>query len=444
MIKEVSVEITPKQRTALNYLRDEDTTEVLFGGGAGGGKSWLGAYWLHTMCLAYPGTRWVMGRSRLKVLKETTLLTFFEVANQTASPFFKYNDNTNRIKYANGSEIFLKDLFYYPADPEFDSLGSLEITGAFIDECNEIVIKARNVLKARIRFKLEQYGLKSKMLMTCNPAKNWVYSDFYRPWRDEEMPPYRKFVQSLLTDNPYIARSYRQNLLTLDKSTKERLLFGNWEYDDREGVLIDYDNILNLFTNDFVEGGERYLTADIALHGSDKFVVAVWNGWVCEELLIFDKKQDSKDVERILKNLAFKHKVPQSNIAYDADGIGGYLKGYLRNGYDFVNNRTPIFTGKDRVQYANLKSQCYFYYANKCQHNEVYIKKMPSKYREHFIEEHGEIRNASIGTDQKLTVPKKDHIRELLGRSPDITDALMMRSIFDIRKPRRKLRVANR
>jgi hypothetical protein len=446
MIKKTAVRQTKKQRLALHYLRDKETSELLFGGGAGGGKSWLGCYWIHSNALTYKRTRWCIGRSRLRNLNETTLRTFFEVTHQTGTPFYKYNSNANIITYRNGSEIFLKDLFLYPADPNFDSLGSLELTGAFIDECNEIVEKARNVLKARIRFKHEEYGLTAKMLMTCNPAKNWVYSDFYRPWRDGTIVQYRKFIQSLLSDNPYLSEQYRKNLLTLDRNTKERLLYGNWEYDDRPGILIDYDNILNLETNDFVlPTHNRYMSCDIALHGSDKFVIAVWNGWVCEHLEILDKKLNAQEVERTIKNFAFKHKVPQTNIVYDADGLGAYLKGYLKHAVPFHNAAAPIHTRKrDKEDFANLKSQCYFHYAKKCQKNEVHIKDIPFKYREHFIEEHSEIRNASVDTDSKLRVPKKEEIKELLGRSPDITDALMMRSIFDIKKPRRKLKIINR
>ena len=65
------MELTIKQTIALDYLQDNKTTELIFGGGAGGGKSVLGAYWVLKMCLKYPFTRWVIGRNSLKTLKET-------------------------------------------------------------------------------------------------------------------------------------------------------------------------------------------------------------------------------------------------------------------------------------------------------------------------------------------------------------------------------------
>ena len=67
-----------KQEHAIYYLKDDCTTEVLYGGAAGGGKSALGCLWLIENCQKYKGSRWLMGRSKLKTLKETTLNTFFE------------------------------------------------------------------------------------------------------------------------------------------------------------------------------------------------------------------------------------------------------------------------------------------------------------------------------------------------------------------------------
>jgi phage terminase large subunit len=132
-----------KQENAVYFLKDQETKEILYGGAAGGGKSALGCLWLIEMCQTYKGSRWLMGRSKLKALKETTLNTFFELASDLKiTNQFTYNAQANTINWNNGSQILLKDLFLYPSDQNFDSLGSLEICGAFIDECNQIVFKA--------------------------------------------------------------------------------------------------------------------------------------------------------------------------------------------------------------------------------------------------------------------------------------------------------------
>src|SRR3989304_820020 len=164
--------LIPKQENAVYYLKDNETKELIYGGAAGGGKSALGILWLIEQCQLYPGSRWLMGRSKLKALKETTLNTFFEQTTLLKiTSQFNYNAQSGVVYWNNGSEILLKDLYLYPSDPNFDSLGSLEITGAFIDECNQITYKAWQVVKSRIRYKIKQFGITPKMLGTCNPAK---------------------------------------------------------------------------------------------------------------------------------------------------------------------------------------------------------------------------------------------------------------------------------
>ena len=61
--------LTKKQTIALDALERPEITEVLFGGGAGGAKSFLGCLWIILNCLQYPDTRWLIGRSKLKALK---------------------------------------------------------------------------------------------------------------------------------------------------------------------------------------------------------------------------------------------------------------------------------------------------------------------------------------------------------------------------------------
>lgn len=420
--------LTTKQQNALYYLKDKTTTEVLFGGGAGGGKSFFGCLWLIEQCQNFPGTRWVMGRSKLKTLKETTLNTFFEISSLLSlSNQYEYNAQQGIIKFDNGSEIILKDLFLYPSDPNFDGLGSLEITGAFVDECNQITEKAWLILKSRIRHKLDEYGLIPKILGSCNPAKNWVYTRFYKPKRDEELPESRRFVQSLLSDNPHISKHYRENLLTLDKNSKERLLFGNWEYDDNPDALCDFDSIVNIWTNSFVETGQKYLTADIALYGSDKFVIGIWDGWRLINIISIGKLE-ADEVEKKIKEQAEKHKIPRSNIAYDADGLGSFLRGYLKGARPFHNGSKAL----NDENYQNLKTQCSYKLAEKINANEVYVA--TEKYKTIIIEELEQLRNYKADQEGKQRIMPKEKVKEILGRSPDFSDMMIIRALFELKQ----------
>lgn len=417
--------LTPKQYEAAKYLADKESEEILYGGGAGGGKSAFGALWLIDRCTRLPGTRWVMGRARLKTLKETTLKSFFEVAKKVglSSDQFSLNNQSGIIRFSNDSEILMKDLFAYPSDPNFDELGSLEITGAFVDEANQITVKARNILKSRMRYRLDDHGIIPKLLMTCNPAKNFVYNDYYKPAKAGNLPKHRKFVQSLVTDNPHISKHYINNLQGLDQVSKERLLFGNWEYDDDPTKLINFDSILDLWSNTFVNGGDYYVTADIARLGSDKAVIMLWNGLRVEEIHTMDKSRIT-DIQQAIEGLKSRYNIVNSRIIADEDGVGGGLIDYMKI-WGFVNNAQPI----NKENYSNLKSQCYYLLAKYVNEGKIFID--TEKHKSEIIAELEQVKSYKIDSDTKLRVLPKDQIRELIGRSPDFADALMMRMFFE-------------
>lgn len=434
---EIDFTPTDKQHVAWEYLHDNETSEVLFGGSAGGGKSYFGAAWLLYSCLRYPGTRWLMGRAVLKTLKETTLNSFFMVCSDWGvkkGEQYKFNAQSNVIEFLNGSTILLKDLYQYPADPNFDSLGSLEISGAFIDEVNQCTEKAKNVVASRIRYKLSEYGLRPKVLMSCNPAKNWVY-DFYKQDRDGTLASHKKFVKAKLADNPHISEFYEEQLKKLDPISRERLLHGNWEYDSGEDRLFDYEAILDVFTNSSVSSeGEKYLSCDVALLGSDKLVICIWDGMVVKEIITKDKTS-ADNVEKLIRNLADIHKIPQKNIIIDSDGVGQYLSHYMKGVQPFVNNAKAL----EKENYQNLKTQCFYKLAEQINVGNVWIKCNDIDLRNKIIEELEVIRRKNMDNDMKLAILSKKEMKATLGHSPDYADALMMRMRYLFKGNRRIL-----
>jgi len=422
-----------KQEHAVYYLKDKVTKEILFGGAAGGGKSALGVLWLIEQSQTYPKTRWLMGRSKLKTLKETTLNTFFELTSTLKmSKDFNFNSQTGVITWNNGSEILLKDLYSYPADPNFDSLGSLEITGAFIDECNQISFKAWQIVTSRIRYKLNEYNLTPKILGTCNPAKNWTYSKFYIPTSNGTLKESRKFIQSLPTDNPNLPPSYLESLLALDENSKQRLYYGNWEYDNDPARLIDFDKIQNIFTNEFVDSGDMFISADIARYGSDKMVILVWSGFRVVEIFSLDKSSITETANAI-KSLMNKHKVPLSNVIADEDGVGGGVVDIVKC-KGFVNNSKALKEDSFTVEYQNLKTQCYYKLAEAIQQNKIYVNCSDADIQDTISKELEQVKRDKIDNDGKLRILPKEKVKELIGHSPDYSDALAMRMYFELRQ----------
>ena len=429
-MSKVDIKILKKQVLALSYLNDSVTKEVLYGGGAGGGKSFLGCLWIITMCVNYPSSRYLIGRAKLSTLKITTLKTFFEVVSLLGiGSEINYNKIEKLITFSNGSEIVLKDLFLYPSDPDFDELGSLEITGYFIDECNQVTEKAKKIVSSRCRYKLTEYNLIPKGFLSCNPAKNWVFKSFYLPSKNGELEEKKKFIQALATDNRHLPPSYLDSLRDLDDASRERLLYGNWEYDDDKAKLFDYDALNNIFTNTHVSKGVKYLTVDVARKGKDLTVIVLWDGLRVTDIITEEKTNISLLAERI-KGISDKYSIPMRNIIADEDGVGGGLVDVL-NCTGFVNNSRPLKENNKVPNYNNIKSQCYFTLAKKVANSEIFSEVRTLK--ESIIDELSSVKVKGIEKEGKIMINSKEEQKNIIGHSPDYADAIMMRMYFELK-----------
>ena len=379
------------------------------------------------MCLKYPGVRVLLGRSKLDTLKKTTLKSFFEVCSLQGitTEFYNYNQQSNIITFFNGSEIVLKDLFAYPSDPNFDSLGSLEITAAFIDEVAQISEKAKNIVKSRIRFKLDEYGLTPTVLMSCNPFKGWGYSKFYKPEQLGTIEKGKAFIPAFVHENTFISKHYEENLNNLDELSRQRLLMGNWEYDDDLCKLMNYDRILDVFKNDTIEEGRIHIVVDVARYGSDKTIIGLWSGRRCFQ--ITELSQSSMvQVKAEIEALAIIHKVPADRIIADEDGVGGGLVDML-GCVGFVNNSRPL----NGDNFNHLKSQCYFYLADLVNKNKIFVS-CTSEQQTNIVEELEVVRIHNADKDGKRSIEPKDKVKEKIGRSPDYSDMMAMWCWFEI------------
>lgn len=453
------LELEPKQHEALKYLTDSTTTELLFGGAAGGGKSWLACLWTIMQCLAYPGVRYFIGRESLKKLTESTLLSFGKVVNelkignvivesaeviQVKNAPFKYNAQYHYFQFNNGSRIDFLDLGYYPGDKEYERYGGFEYTGGVIEEAGEVHSKAREVMKTRVGRQLnDKYKIIRKTLYTANPKKNWLYTDFYKPSVAGTLKSTLKFVISRVEDNRRIESGYIDILDEIkDKITYQRLRQGIWEYDQDATALIEYDKILDLFTNRFINDydAEKYLTADIARFGRDSTVIFLWLGFRVEMIFVLFQ-QSMTQIAAFIENLQDKFYVPNSNTVCDEDGVGGGVVDIL-GCKGFQNNSSPkeeLTTGEvynylKRPNYDNLKSQCGFRMADRINKNEVYVNPegLSEEQKQFIIAELEQVRQKSVDSDGKKALMSKDLIKAAIGRSPDYQDNFIMREFFEL------------
>lgn len=442
-----ALDLIPKQITALEFLTDADTEEVLYGGAAGGGKSWLGCEWLLWNCLAYPGSRWFIGRHHLKQIRESSIVTFRKVCKKHGIPneWWRYNEPSVNIRFENGSEIMSIEMMHKPGDPDFDGFGSTEYTGGWIEEGGGVAAKAYEIAGTRIgRHMNDEYGIRGKLLITGNPSRNWMYTGFFKPNKAGALPKEKKFIQSLASENEKRETGYLERLQRLTGQTRQRLLVGDWEFDDDPDQLIESDAISDLFDNIHVRPDEtkKHIVVDIALHGSDIYRAAVFYGNVLVEHIAM-AKSGGRDVLQRINELRQKHGIRPSSIIYDADGVGGFIGGaggFIQGAIAFHGNAAPIkLTKHEKTRtFANLKAQCGFMLADDINEGNMYAMGVKNEDdREALSEELAYLKKIDTG-DAPLKLKPKPEIKAALGRSPDFSDLFLMKKMFDIQQLKRR------
>jgi len=434
----MDIKLTKKQSIAWEILTDNSTTEMLYGGSAGGGKSFIGCLWVCVSCLNNAGTRYLIGRTVLTQLRLTTLNTLFETLQRmglTSGNHYTYNAQSNVITFKNGSEIILKDLQYNPSDPNFDSLGGLELTGAFIDEAAQVSNLAYQVIKSRIRYKLNEYNLIPKILLTANPSNTWIKKDFYLPFIQDSLPSNKRFIASLPYDNPHLPESYIEMLKELPPQQRKRLLEGDWNYLDQSDSVFDFESITSSVFKTSPSNDMKFMSVDVARFGDDRTVISIWVGLILIDLKVFHKL-GVVEVSEEIKSLVKLHGIHPQNIVIDSDGVGGGVADIIK-GKNFVNNSKPLHN----ENYSNLKSQCYVKLSEMFKEGKISVNIIEPSVVEELTQELLSIKYKDVDKDNKVQIMSKDEQKKILGKSPDLADSLMMRMIYEL-KPKNSGRYA--
>lgn len=425
-----------KQKEVYRLWANSTTTDIVYGGSKGSGKSYLGCSLMIGDCLMYPGIHTFIARKKLNDLRKFTIPSIHEVfkAWGISENYYKHNGQDNFFEFHNGSKLFLLEAAYLPGDPLFERFGSMQMTRGWIEEAGEFEEAAKNNLFASVgRWKNDEYGLHRKLLQTCNPKKNYLYSQYYKPFIENRLQAWKAFVQALPTDNKKLSKGYLDHLNDiLSESEKDRLLRANWEYDDSEYTIYPYGSICDMFTNDFIQPApeaKRYMSGDIAYLGADLFVITIWHGLVVKKVIAIDKIDETAIYNKFLE-LAREHSIPFSNIVYDADGLRKFTQegmNKLSTAKAFVNNSSPL---KDK-NYGNLKTECAFMLQKKMLNNEIYIT--DPTYRKQIIADLENICREPLDDEQKIKLEKKSSHKLRTGRSPDFFDSLIMRMLFELK-----------
>lgn len=437
-----------KQRDALYLWEDDVTEEIVYGGAKNSGKSYLGVNCIFHDALVYPETLYFIAREELNDLRKYTIPSIQKVFHDwkiDIRDYAKFNGQDNFFNCYNGSKVFLLDCAFQPQDPMYERFGSMQMTRGWIEEGGEIAELAKINLGLSIgRWRNDQYNLLRKLLITCNPKKNWIKYHYIDPFRSGTLPADKGVVLGTVYNNVFREKGSEKVLEGLTGVARQRLLQGNWDYDSDADALIRSEKIVDLYTNTYVQGGEKFITADIARFGSDKTVIWIWDGLRIIGCLVM-KGARTTEVAYKIAGLAGKYYVPLSNIIVDEDGVGGGVVDQL-GCRGFVNNSRPLETGLTNNinkyipdNFDNLKSQCYYLLAEKINLGQIVVAVKldeifdgESNVKVMLNQELENVRVKEMDSDKKQGVLPKAKVKENIGRSPDYSDGMMMRMYFEL------------
>lgn len=446
-----------KQLDILKAVLSNRYESIGAGGAGGGGKTFAAVFICWYYCMKYPGVRMFLGRKTLKDLKRTTLESYYKFTNEYDIPECqrgKFSQDLAVIEFENGSTISCLDLAYQPSDPDCNWLGSYEFTAGAIDESPQVDQRVIDILYSRINRNLnDKYNIKGFILEVGNPDKGHFYSRFYLREKNKTMPEESLFIKATAIDrlkHPSYFREhvrlhhddedtqtgiYIKSLLNRNERIQQRLLWGNFEYDNSPDRLIDTDEIYNAFENSLVPDGDKYITADIAGRGSDLYVAICWSGFRIIEVCEYEKTTGKENVE-IINDLRFRYKVPAKNICYDADGIGGGIDGWIPGSISFINGGKPMDSDEYGNDFNNLASQCTWIMIDMIKKGFVFLngKAFTRRTLDYISQEIDQQRQVDQDKDGPKKIIPKEKIKANIGRSPDYWDAIKMRGRFELKE----------
>jgi len=258
--------------------------------------------------------------------------------------------------------------------------------------------------------------------------------------------------------------AYLGNLLSLPEEERMQLLEGNWKIRTDGLGLFDFHCINSIFTAypEAEANPLRCITCDAARFGRDLCVINVWNGWEIIHTVIY-KKSDVHDIVGKIEELRRKFNVMKHNVIVDQDGVGG---GTVKLGqYRGFGGGSPAIKDpgtRIKENYYNLKTQCYYRIAERVNNGEirynvdnqtveifddskiggVFSTKIKLGSAVHDVRDLIKkdllaIKRWKTDIDGKKQINPKEEQKNILQRSPDFADTLMMREFLGLKAQRK-------
>ena len=271
--------------------------EVLYGGAAGGGKSWglLGAA---SQYLDVPGYSALILRQTYKdlALPDALMDVAYQWWGNTAA---KYNSKIYTWRFpTEGADATLTFGYLETENHKYQYQGAAFHFVGF-DELTQFETESRYLyLYSRVRRPKSEHLAAAKVPLrvraTTNPGgigHTWVKERFIT-----NPEPGRLFIPATLDDNPFLDQEgYEDSLSYLDSITQEQLRHGDWEIDPRGGMFQrDWFPILNSLPSDL---GYTVRYWDLAASTEQEFHDPDWTVG-CKMSLTSDGKYVIWDLKR--------------------------------------------------------------------------------------------------------------------------------------------------
>ena len=254
----------PKQMEFVEATGNAD--EVLYGGAAGGGKSFGQMADALIYAIKYPGSRQLVLRRTLPELEKSLIRTALEVFPKE---IYKYSESKHTGSFLNGSVI---DFGYCDSETDVYRYQSAEYDVIRFDELTHFTEQMYLYLMSRLRGTRD---FPRAMKNSTNPGgigHSWVkkrFIDIGEPGKIHETKEGKRlFIPATVFENRALMKNdpqYVKRLLNLSEKDKKQLLEGDW--DTNEGQYFSEWNRGIHVVEPFIipENWTRFFTMDYGL-----------------------------------------------------------------------------------------------------------------------------------------------------------------------------------